>query len=226
MITIEDLHIIRLLEGMSSEQLAQTAPMFNYKTLMPDEHLIQHTSSDYNVYFLLEGKLLASVDSSDGKSVIYRHFEIGDTVGDYSAIDLEPRSATVKADGPVKLASLTQANFMTILKTQPQAALNEISHLVHNLRGQAERIFELSTQATMDRLKAELIRMAEQKPVKNKLVIHSLPRQSVIAARIGSHREAVSRHLVKLERDGLITRSGDSLVIESPKDLIAHIHVA
>src|SRR3546814_16278271 len=68
-----------------------------------------------------------------------------------------------------------------------------------------ERIFELNTLAVRDRLHCELLRLCLAAGISdNRAVIEDAPTPSQIAARIGTHREAVNRALQPLTRKALV----------------------
>lgn len=221
-ISLDELNRLRLLEGLQESEKISLSTRFVRKKFDTGEIIIHHSDEGSDVFFLIEGKVLATIDSPDGKSVIYRELATGETFGDYSAISGQSRSASVMAKEPCLIAMLGKEDFLDLMQSYPVTAMNEMRHLVQHVQDHAERIYELSTQATMDRLKSELIRMSESSDIEKCRIIPIPPRQSELAARIGSQREAVSRLLGKLERAGLISRHGQSLIIHNTKDLISH----
>jgi CRP-like cAMP-binding protein len=63
-----------------------------------------------------------------------------------------------------------------------------------------------------DRIHAELARMALQN-AKAAGTIDPMPTHSEIANRVSTHREAVTRELLKLEKEGVVSRRGRSLIV-------------
>ena len=57
-------------------------------------------------------------------------------------------------------------------------------------------------------------------------VISPAPTQAKIAARISTHREAVSRHLSELSRIGLVERKGRGLVVTDVARLARMVYEA
>lgn len=210
----EDLVAIKLLADLSEPERRRVAPWFSRRVLRPGEELIGFGQSSGTVFVLLEGSLQVVVESPDGRAVIYRDFERGDVVGDFSAIDRQPRNANVFAVTESVVAGISDVYFRRLLAEFPSAAMAEMQHLVSVIRNLTRKIYSLSTQAAIDRLKAELLRLGT--PVPGRLhtrCVRPVPTQSQLAARIGSHREAVSRHLTQLEREGFIVREHGRLLI-------------
>src|SRR3546814_9113050 len=68
-----------------------------------------------------------------------------------------------------------------------------------------ERLFELNSLAVRDRLHCELLRLCLAAGISdNRAVIEDAPTHSQIAARIGTHREAVTRELQQLTRKAIV----------------------
>jgi len=68
------------------------------------------------------------------------------------------------------------------------------------------RLYEYSVMPMRARLHAELLRISRRRR-DGALIISPLPTHQDLARRIGSQREAVTKDLRQLERDGVITRS-------------------
>lgn len=210
----EDLRAIKLLADLSEPDRRRVGAWFSRRSLRAGEMLVGFGQAPSSVFVLLEGSLQVIVESPDGRAVIYRDFGRGDVIGDFGAIDHQPRSANVYAASDAVLAVISDAGFRRLLEEYPAAAMAEMRHLVGVLRNLTKKIYSLSTQAAMDRLKAELLRLAEPDPERPSLrVVSPIPTQAELAARIGSHREAVSRHLTQLEKAGLIERVRGQLLI-------------
>jgi CRP-like cAMP-binding protein len=86
--------------------------------------------------------------------------------------------------------------------------------MVGVIRTLNERVVEFSTLGVKDRIHAELLRLAQAgRIVEGSGRISPPPTHAEIAARISTHREAVTRELKKLEREGIIEKTKGSIVI-------------
>ena len=210
-----DLKRISLLSDLSEAEQADVATCMERKVCKAREVLVHVDDPVDDVYFVLAGLLRVSIVSEDGREVIYREFLPGDVIGDMAAIDGGERSADVVALSDSSLAAMTRKDFTELLSTHPLVAMAELKRLTAGMRDLTTRVFEILTQAAEDRLKAELIRLADDHNI-----IEVLPNQTEIAGRIGSHREAISRMLNGFERKGWIRREGRTLTIEDPDILL------
>jgi hypothetical protein len=76
------------------------------------------------------------------------------------------------------------------------------------------RIFEFSTMAVRQRLRAELLRLAEAAAKgKSHALLSPAPKHAEIASRISTHREAVTREFTWLETQGYVVKDGRALKI-------------
>ena len=98
------------------------------------------------------------------------------------------------------LARMPGDRFVALLKTNSTVSTRMIQLLVGKIRRMSERVFEVSALAVRERVRRELLRMAEAGTREGRgAVIRPAPTHYEFAARIGSHREAVTRELNRLE---------------------------
>jgi len=77
-----------------------------------------------------------------------------------------------------------------------------------------------------NRVHAELVRLAGEAGGNDQVVLSPAPSLSDIAARISTHREAVSREFSRLGTVGILRREGANLVITSVSKLEKLVHEA
>ena len=144
----------------------------------------------------------------------------GEVFGEYAAIDHRPRSASVEARTSCLIASMPASAFRAILETQPKVTLAVLMQLVKRTRTVTRRIYEFSTLHVDNRIQAEVLRLATVAGRDGKSArIVPAPTHVEIASRVSTHREAVTREFNRLTRIGLITRSGDALLISDVERL-------
>ena len=77
-----------------------------------------------------------------------------------------------------------------------------------------DRVYEFSTLLVRDRLIRELLRLAgDPQPSSNEAAITPAPTHVELAAKISTHREAVSRAMSALAKEKLITKRSGTLVL-------------
>src|SRR5687767_1199667 len=101
------------------------------------------------------------------------------------------------------------AAFRAAVFAHPETAAWMSRQLVGQIRLLTEKLFELNALAVRSRLNCELLRLCIDAGIAdNAAVIAPAPAHRELAGWIGTLREAVTRELQYLERQGLRTRRG------------------
>src|SRR3546814_744320 len=131
-----------------------------------------------------------------------------------SAISAMPRSASVTAVEDSSLGMLSGAGFRAFMQEEPGAGYWMAVQLAARVRNLTEKARDLATLPVSARLQSELLRLALERPVDgDRCVIAPLPTHMELAARIGTHREAVTRELRLLHQEGIVGQQGRTLEI-------------
>ena len=124
------------------------------------------------------------------------------------------------------MASLSAAEFLKIFQTEPAVALAVACQLVRTIRGLDRRVYEFSTLAVNNRIRSELLRLANLHKAGNSARIVPAPTHVEIASRVSTHREAVTRELNRIARLGIIERQGHTLLVKDVDRLALIVHHA
>lgn len=213
--SIGSLDRIALLLPLTAEERAGVARHCRWRRFTPDEQLIDHWAETSDVAFVVEGRVRVVSHSAGGREISFHDIEAGEFVGEMSALDGRPRSASVVAltEGAL-IAFLAPRPFQELVAGHPALALAMMARLSDKLRVATDRIMELSTLGANNRVHAELLRLAKRGRADGRTaVIAPIPVHSDIAARVSTTRETVARVLSDLARDGLVERRPDALVV-------------
>lgn len=180
--------------------------------------LIAEGSPSDDVFYIVKGKVQVSVLSIGGWETIFRDMSSGELVGELAAIDGEERSASVVALEDSVLATLSAAQFRRFLSEVPKAGYWMARQLTERVRNLSARAFEMATLPVSGRLIAELLRLPGEVDC-DRRAIAELPTHAELAARIGTHRETVTRELRALVKRGLIRQEGRALLVYSVERL-------
>jgi CRP/FNR family cyclic AMP-dependent transcriptional regulator len=190
-----------------------------------EELIIGHQDKTFDVLFLLQGLARVNIYSADGQRVSFRDIATGTIFGELSAIDSQPRSASVECIDPCIAAVMRQPHFLAAIANHPQFTTAVLKHLTEQVRVLTTRVFEFSTMAVRQRLRAELLRLAETAAQgKEHAVLSPAPKHAEIASRISTHREAVTREFAWLEAQGYVNKEGRILRIPSLERLRNLVH--
>lgn len=158
------------------------------------------------VVVILSGRVKLSRVSEDGTEVVFAIRDAGDLLGEQSAIDGEPRSATAIALEPVEALVVSTRDFIVFLEKSPNAALQMTRMLSRRLRDADRKRFEFASQDSVGRVAARIVELAERfgSPVEGGVQIDLPISQEELAGWTGCSREAVSKALQTLRAPGWI----------------------
>ncbi len=111
------------------EGLLHACPVRDVK---PEEILLSPGQSNQNLYLLLSGCLRVHVDSVKSESVCI--LDVGESVGELSAIDRKPASTFVVADVPSQVLVVDQDIFWALINASHAVACNMLQILSDRLR--------------------------------------------------------------------------------------------
>lgn len=197
--------VISLFENLQTADLSQIARLCAMRTYERHAQILGEQDRTTDVFFILSGAVRVSSYTEAGREVIFAEMTAGDMFGEFSAVDGLPRSATVVALSNCLVARMPAAKFFEVLKRHADISVQLIELLVSKIRKMSERVFEVSALAVRERVRRELLRLAaEGTAFRNGVVIRPAPTHYEIAARIGSHREAVTREFNRLEAERIV----------------------
>lgn len=179
----------------------------------------EETSKD--VYFLMEGTVLAIFWTEDGKEIVFNRMETGTYLGELAALDNGERSLAVYARTDTRTFIIKQECFLKLIKSSQTIRNRIINDLVSRIRQLTERNYQLSTFSVEQRLRSYLVRLAlqTQQLMPNGL-LDNAPTHAEIASSIGANREAVSRTMTILGKAGVLQSSRKKIQILEPNLLL------
>ncbi|HJT24583.1 MAG TPA: Crp/Fnr family transcriptional regulator [bacterium] len=152
------------------------------------------------LYVIAKGSLKAFRGNTEGREQVIHVERAGTTIAEVPVFDDKPYPSTVVAEEDSEVLFISKEDVKRLCLKHPAIALSALKLLAARLRRTAALAESLSLKEVDQRLAAFLLKEFKEKRLK-KL---KLPTNSVLAARLGSVREVVSRAFAKLEADGLI----------------------
>jgi CRP/FNR family transcriptional regulator, cyclic AMP receptor protein len=186
--------------------------------------LLAEESETTDVLFIADGAVQITLFSAEGQETILRTLPAGHIFGEMSALDGQPRSATVIALADTRLIRIPADAFNRFLREVPAAAHFIACLLTQRVRSLTAKLHELATLPMPRRLTSELLRIAQPVGEDGSFRITAFPTHAELAARISSQRESVSRELSQWKRAGWIRQSGRVVDIPSMAKLLAALH--
>ena len=225
---LDALRRVQLLEGLPREVLLDVAAGCRFKRYRARQQLIARDDVDRDCFLILSGRLRVIAWSPGGREVSFREVGAGESIGELSAIDGRPRSASVVALSETLVARLSPEALGELLRRHWPICERMLQRLAASARELTARVYELSTLGVQQRLCAELLRLGLAQPgpvasAEGSLRLEPAPSHSELAARIGTVREQVTRELGDLERLGLVQRGDGTLLLPDLQRLAEHI---
>ena len=210
--TLNNIDVFRDLSSDDCKSLAQLLKVQNFKT---NQRIINLGEHSQDVYFVIKGTVRITTFTSSGKEVTFQDMKAGQMFGELSAIDGEPRSTNAVAIKEAILAVASPEVFFKILHQYPRVNELLLKQLTGLIRKLGDRIVEFSALSVKSRIHAEILRLAKNNMItKNVAEIIPSPTHLDIANRISTHREAVSRELSDLTKNGILKRSEGKLIVQ------------
>jgi CRP-like cAMP-binding protein len=207
--------ILQALQALLPERLGELLePHARTVSLRAGQIVIGHQDLTTDVFVVIEGQLRVELFSLNGREVILADIGPGELFGEFAALDDQPRSASVSATGACTLVCVPGEIFSKTVLGDPFTADWLARRLVRQIRLLTERNFELNALAVRSRLHCELLRLAITAGIAdNGAHIAPAPTHAQLAARIGSHREAVTRELQYLQKEGIIALQSREIAV-------------
>jgi CRP-like cAMP-binding protein len=206
------MNYLALLDALDDDDRAELDRLLKRRRFERGAELISWQDQSRSMFVLLEGYVRVVIYSAEGRVVDFHEAAPGAAFGEIAAIDGKGRSASVVAATEVEVGVLSHADFETMMK-RPGFAHATLLRITAQVRALIERIHDFSTLLVRDRLIREILRLAEPEGGGERYVIRRPPTHFDFAARISSHREAVSREMSRLQKRGLLRKTDKKLVL-------------
>ena len=110
---------VEFFRGLSDDAFAAVSRTCHRKAFAARELIIGQEDRSFDVLFLLTGEARVNIYSLSGRRVSFRDIKEGAIFGELSAIDGEPRSASVECVAACTAAIMPRRAFLEALSDQP-----------------------------------------------------------------------------------------------------------
>jgi len=173
------------------------------------------------VIAVLTGRVKVSTTTAAGKEVVLAFRGPGDLLGELSAIDGQPSSASVEAVEPVEALAIAAPDFRAFLIEHPEVGLVLMQTMGRRLRDADRKRVEYGAHDTVGRVAARLLELTEQygEETDDGIRIGLRLSQEELAGWTGASREAVSKALRALRAAGWVTTERRRITVRDPEAL-------
>ncbi len=210
-----------LFADLDRERLRDLVPDRPSRRYEPGQLFFERHEPTREVYFLRTGRILAVYWTEDGREIVFSRMPVGSYFGEISALDDSARSLAVYAQVRCEAFVLSQAEFLTLIENEPVVRMRILKNLTGMVRRLTERNYQTTSFSVEQRVKSYLVALAlEAGQFIAGGTIQTVPTHAEIAGSIGANREAVSRAMSQLKRDGVIDSGRQRLRVLEPGALI------
>jgi CRP/FNR family transcriptional regulator, dissimilatory nitrate respiration regulator len=194
-------------DGM--RELAALCEMREYEA---GETLFLHGAKAAGFFVLVSGGILVYRTASDGKRQILHLFEeSGEMCGEVPVFEGSLYPASAECQGTTRALYLRRSDFLAVTRRRPEILLAMLANLSRRLRHFVDLIDDLALKDVAARLARHLTELATQAGDVN--VCELATGKALLADRIGTVAETLSRTLRKFQEQGLIAVSGRTITL-------------
>ncbi|MGW0507313.1 Crp/Fnr family transcriptional regulator [Micromonospora sp. NPDC003241] len=168
--------------------------------------LIHEGLRESHLILIEDGLTKVTAALADGRTALLSLRVGGDLVGEMSALNDQPRSATVTACGPARYSVIPSDRFRAFLKGHPDAALELAAMVSDRLRWSNRRRIDFTSYPVtirVARVVAELSR-THGRQAAGGVVIDVRLTQSELATICGASETSIQKSLRELRNEGLV----------------------
>lgn len=167
-----------------------------------------------DVYFIMTGAVKVTNLSVGGKEIWHNILGPGTIFGEMAALTGRPRTATVIAMEPTRVAMLTHHEMIQMIRSDPDISIWLLSELSKRILDANDKLRSHLTLTIGQRVRGELLRLGSKNPGSDgTFEIEPLPNLSELARRLNTERENVSREVSSLVAKGVLKKTPKKLVI-------------
>ena len=187
------------LDALTDDEIAELHAAGRQRTYGPGVTLVHEGDDAGPVVVLLQGRVKIA-GTGGGREAIVAVRGPGDLIGELSAIDGGPRSATVTTLESTEVLLVAGSAFAALLERRPRIALVILRMVAARLRYSDSQQAQFATHDVLGRVSQRLVELADRfGQTEDECVQIELPlSQEELAAWTGASREAVSKALQTL----------------------------
>jgi len=214
---VDFLKNVPLFSELDDEELRQLA------SVLREQHFKKHTTIVHvddpgsALYILKSGLVKITIEDQQGDEMILRMLYPTDFFGEMSLLDGMPRSATVTAQEPSEVLTMSREHFLSIAEKTPKILLKMTAVLSKRLRRTNELIHSLAFFDVYGKVARVLLNLAAERGrvTDQGTVIDMRLTQQELAELAGMTRETMARTLREFQQAGCIrVESGIISILE------------
>jgi len=195
---------VPLFESLSPQDRSELESGMHTQNFPKGSSLVNQSDVSNNLlYIVLSGRLKVFMSNEDGREVLLDFLQEGDTFGELSLFDEQPRSATVMTVEDCKIGLFPRAYLFECLQRNPDIAIELLKTVIKRMRNATEQVSSLALLDVYGRIAKTLTNMVKIQ-ADGKESTDPLTHQE-LSTMVGASREMVTRILNDLKKGGYIS---------------------
>ena len=172
------------------------------------------------LYGVVSGRVRVSSQTANGKEVILNVMKPGDVFGEIALLDGQPRTASATSVSPTQLMVIQRADFLALIKREPQLAIHLIELLCGRVRWTSEQMEDTSLLNVSQRLAKRVLHLASSHGALSDDGVQIKLSQEQLAKFLGLSRQIVNKYLQTWKRKGWIALGRGKLIVSDERALM------
>jgi CRP/FNR family transcriptional regulator len=215
----EDLQNNPLFSGLDDDGLKQIERIAHRRNIKKGEGLFFQGEEARGFFMILRGRIKVFRLSPQGQEYVMRVAGPGETLAEAAVFSGKSYPASAEALEDSQLYYFIKSDFIQLIRREPQLALNMMSGLSLLLRHLAQQVEDLSLKEVSSRLARYILDQARNGsvPLATGQQVPLAMKKNLLASRLGTIGETLSRTLAKMKQRGVIEIVKDVVVIRNPE---------
>ncbi|MCB1744608.1 MAG: Crp/Fnr family transcriptional regulator, partial [Gammaproteobacteria bacterium] len=198
-LTADSLLAIRFFDDLPRPERVRIVRFCEGRVYPKGAEIVRHLEETRDVYFILSGRVQASLFTDNGRLVSLQDLNGGEMFGEVAAIDGGPRSTSVVADCETSVVRISARNFRDIIAGHPTLAERTMHRLCALARHLCNKAFTPRAYKVPDQILLEIHQeFSLRGKNEGRQVIEPAPTHQQIADRVCTTREQASRVFAEL----------------------------
>jgi CRP-like cAMP-binding protein len=181
------------------------------------EALFQQGDEAQGFHLLWRGQVKVSRFGPDGREQVVHLIRPGEPCGEVPAFEGGAYPATATALGPAATFYLLRSRFLDLGMRRPQLFLGMLAILSRRLRGLVQLVDDLALRDVSARLARHLLDLSDRGGGGG--AVRLATTKAILAGRLGTISETLSRTFARLQSQGLIRVEGRTIHLLDPQAL-------
>lgn len=213
---------IPVFSDLESDELDGLLDIAMSRSVGADEVLLRRGDEGNEVFAILEGRMKATYEGSDGRELVFSIMEPGEVIGEIALFDGEPRSLDIIALEASRLLVIDRGDFLRFLDGHPKVSIKLLAALARRVRSVTALVEDAFFMNVSSRLAKRLVTLARLygEETEGGMRIGLKLSQRELGELVGASRETVNKQLRVWVDEGLLAWGEDSqITIVAPEGL-------